>query len=33
MGFLAQGMNFFQQGGLVMYFLLAASIFVVFIVI
>ena len=25
MGFLAQGMNFFQQGGLVMYFLLAAS--------
>ena len=31
MDFIAQGIEFFRQGGLVMYFLLAASIFVVFI--
>ncbi|ERJ89306.1 transporter, MotA/TolQ/ExbB proton channel family protein [Selenomonas sp. oral taxon 892 str. F0426] len=31
MDFISQGIDFFQQGGLVMYFLLAASIFVVFI--
>ena len=31
MDFIAQGINFFRQGGIVMYFLLAMSIFVVFI--
>ena len=31
MDFIAQGIDFFRQGGIVMYFLLAASIFVVFI--
>jgi len=31
MDFIAQGIEFFRQGGIVMYFLLAASIFVVFI--
>lgn len=31
MEFISQGMDFFRQGGIVMYFLLAASIFVVFI--
>ena len=31
MEFISQGMEFFRQGGIVMYFLLAASIFVVFI--
>ena len=31
MEFISQGFDFFRQGGLVMYFLLAASIFVVFI--
>ena len=31
MGYIAQGIEFFQQGGIVMYFLLAASILVVFI--
>ena len=31
MDFIAQGVEFFRQGGIVMYFLLAASIFVVFI--
>lgn len=31
MGYIAQGIEFFQQGGIVMYFLLATSILVVFI--
>ena len=31
MGYIAQGIEFFQQGGIVMYFLLAASILVAFI--
>ena len=31
MDFIAQGIEFFRHGGIVMYFLLAASIFVVFI--